>query len=339
MKRLPDQPHHDPPEWQPARLHRWLTEWHCDQQLRDDGIDAVGSAHPADRVSPTPLGVNVASGPLRYRRPRVANGWGDRSAAPLTALKPGEIRLLHPAVRNADRPLYIAILFESARETFCIAPFGRFSEPATPGEWLTGRTTPALRVLCLWNSQEWSRQELEQSWAVDQLTADELHAALLVLRSVRHDGVLATPLLQQTGPPLVHPLDPRWDYIEEERELMFPRTTLEEPHGSEARQDESPLSLAAESPGSYAPRLRFNVQESGLRLVMTDFDRSGLRQFIVCDERGAVSTELDGAIIRGPDAGETEPIREGLVELPDDWLARDLTLLMTDGRRLVLGRS
>ena len=98
-----------------------------------------------------------------------------------------------------------------------MAPFGRLAEPATPGELLTGRTVPPLRVLCLWNARTVSSDIVVRSWPVDVMTPDELRDAERVLESLKTGTDLPEHLVRRVGPPLMHPDDPRQVYVHRER--------------------------------------------------------------------------------------------------------------------------
>ncbi len=115
----------------------------------------------------------------------------------------GEIRLLPPDLEpSAVR--YIAILDRQAKGRWLVVPFGLLSEPATPEEVLTDREAPALRVLCPWNRFTMDAGLLQRCWQVGQLNAEE------------ENWLQTTPPSDRAGPPLRHPLDPRWDYLEME---------------------------------------------------------------------------------------------------------------------------
>jgi hypothetical protein len=173
---------------QAARLSRWLKEWELLQALAPD------APPPA---SHTPLALADAADP-----------------APVQA---GDIRLLHPAI-EPHGVRYIAVLCQQNGGDFLVAPFGLLSEPATPGEVATGRTTPALRVLCIWNRFEMCRANLQRSWLADRLNDEECHTLLAPMVTASAMGAATWPA-DRTGPPLRHPLDPRWDYLDMESEF------------------------------------------------------------------------------------------------------------------------
>jgi len=194
MSRLPEIRILPAPEWQRRRLAEWLSEWRIDRILREVAEDRQpapekrrieGSGHRAEERSP---------------------------GIPDT----GRIMLLRPdSAATCRRPVYVAVLARPDADSFIVAPYGRFSVPATPGELLTGRESAPLRVLCLWNAGHVKSGVLARSWHVDGMSRDELQDALTVLESVR-SGELPEKLVPRIGPPLVHPADPRHDYEAEE---------------------------------------------------------------------------------------------------------------------------
>jgi hypothetical protein len=118
----------------------------------------------------------------------------------------GDIRLLHPTIE----PLavrYVAVLDNQGNDRWLVVPFGPLFDPATPDEVHTGRKTPALRVLCPWNRFAMTRSMLQRCWPVDRLTDEET------------EWLRTAPPADRIGPPLRHPLDPRWDYLEKESEF------------------------------------------------------------------------------------------------------------------------
>lgn len=141
---------------------------------------------------------------------------------------PSDIRLLNPwLVRDVRRPLYFAVLGEWLDGLWLIAPFARFSIPATVGELNTGRgeTDPKqdpLSVLSLWNAHTVPPEFAQESWFIDTLSEDELENAWEVFRQVMTGKALPPHLLRRVGPPLYHPADPRHDYLAEEANGLSP---------------------------------------------------------------------------------------------------------------------
>jgi hypothetical protein len=184
-----------PPDARLRILAEWLREWTLDRALRE----AVGTA---DAAGPAPAARAVS---ISY------------ADVPAVA----DIRLLHPDVSpSADRPVHMALLDRAASGFWLAAPFGRFSNPASAGEWKTGRRTAALRVLCLWNARWMPPGAALRSWRAGRLTARERASALRVLQSWREGAPPDAHLLARTGLPVVHPDDPRRVYEDEETRMM-----------------------------------------------------------------------------------------------------------------------
>jgi hypothetical protein len=173
------------------------------------------------------------------------------------SVRAGQIRLFHPFSKETnERPRYVAVLKENDDGSWLIAPFSRFGEPAVPGEWKTGRKAPVLRILCIWNARLLPGSMLGRSWVVDRMPASKIDHAIAIHRFLAEGEELSRPIANRIGPPLVHPLDPRIEYLEEEREwfstlskrllgkrIDYPCAVSE----SEGRS----LPLAAEARGKY----------------------------------------------------------------------------------------
>lgn len=184
-------------------LRRWSIEWEIEQIL-DDADDAVPVEESAE-----------ASG----------SGEDDGREAALAlvrdydpGLEAGEIRLLRPGLLpRVSRPVYVALLQVLSGSRFVIAPFSRFSHPAVSGEWLTGMSSPALRVLCIWNARVVPGELLAQSWRTGRLD-DVRHDQALQVRAAHLDHTpLAPELDKDVGPPLSDFSEIRGDYLWEER--------------------------------------------------------------------------------------------------------------------------
>lgn len=229
-----------PPEWQRQRFAAWLHEWRLAEELR--------GAEP-------PTGDVAAS---------QADGWGamveDPGRDPVAA---GQIRLVVPLGEiTTQRPVHLAILREEPDGDYRVAPFGRFSEPATPGELATGRDTPCLRVLCLWNARCLSSEQLRRSWLVDDMSGPEHKTFLKALRTVAGSGALPSELAADGGPAVSHPDDPRHGYLDGESLAMDSVVAeLRDTAGGRSTvyptRDEHDLPMAAEPGEDYdAPEAR-----------------------------------------------------------------------------------
>lgn len=224
---------------QKKRLAHWLEEWRVYQVLQH-GLDADHST-----VQPRLL--------LQEK-----SLWG-------LPIKTGQVRLLHPAVRadSRVRPVYVVVLKEGAGG-WLIAPFSRFSEPATPGEWLTGLSAMPLRVLCLWNARVVRPDWLEKSWKAAALSKQKTDEALRLYRCIRQGESVPATFVKKVGSPVQHPLDPRFQYEMEERDFLFEYSTGEGIPAVEKKSgtfyDDAPAEKeylkAAESRPSYGRRKR-----------------------------------------------------------------------------------
>lgn len=208
-----------------VQLAHWLAERELDRRL---------PAGPEARVRPPPL------------------PWGRDAAG---VLREGEIRLLHPTagMAAAARPVYVALLLLRKDRRWLLAPFGRYAVPATPGEWATGSRAGPLRVLCLWNARPASARVLIGSWRVGVLSTRQRHAALAVHRRERGGPEVEPAVARRTGPPVLHPLDPRLEYLSEETELWdglsgWEQRAVTTGLGGEA---DGMLPLAAETEAEY----------------------------------------------------------------------------------------
>ncbi len=211
-----------------ARLAAWLNEWRLDHMLR------------ATMEGPELL----SAPPLTSRRSRP------------TAIRVRDLVLLHPsATPSCDRPLHVAVLGRRRGGLRWVAPFSRFSTPASNGEWRTGRSAMPLRVLALWNARWIPPRTFANGWVVGRFTERERRAAREVWEAWRHGRPPPSRLRDDVGPPVVHPDDPRRLYEEEEARIM----------DEAAAGDESKLFCLSEEPFPYgipdAERLKAAEEE------------------------------------------------------------------------------
>jgi hypothetical protein len=212
------------------RLARWLQEWELDLAMRESGHRELLTARPdsVPQLGPEP--------------------------------REGQIRLMHPFNPSTRaRPVYVAVLAAMGRGMWRVAPYGRFAEPAFPGEWRTRRKIPCLRVICLWNARALNGKALRRSWVVHGMTRAEQRDACACYGGVS----LPAPRATRTGPPLIHPFDPRHRYREEEAGVM---TELAEADAADSVPATPPLTyeipedralpLAAETRARYTVERR-----------------------------------------------------------------------------------
>lgn len=175
------------------KLAKWLAEWELDQTL------SFANEEPVFMPERPSRGTSLSIGQA-----------GEK-------LKEGDIVLLPPyGPFTTTRPVYVALAKQLENNQWEVVPFSRFSVPATENEWSTGRDAEPLKVLCPWNRGRLHAATLRAGWKVEHLTKEE---EMLLDKST--SGTANETLRKRRGPPLVHPLDPRHDYLEEERALWF----------------------------------------------------------------------------------------------------------------------
>lgn len=206
------------------KLRAWLAEWRADQLLGE---------HEA-------AGAGVVLG-LRSR-PKTAKG-----------LKEGAIVLLQPACPvAAARPRYLAVLnVDAEADEMLVAPFSRFGCPAVRGELLMRADSLPVRVLCLWNARRVCASGLPPFWKTGRLTAKEVADAIVIRNGMASGAAVPKQLEHRVGPPLQHPLDPRHDYIADERHWL--NACLPQADAMQLKRDDEPSSylLAAEGKAQY----------------------------------------------------------------------------------------
>lgn len=226
-------------------LAKWLQEWEIHRIVSRSAEDLQAratAARGAGSFTMSPLG-GVGKCGRSARIPKI-----------------GQVRLLRPSdgrgetSSSMDRPVYVLVLKETRDGFWLVAPFGRFSTPAVPGEWLTGIRALPLRVLCLWNARVVFGRWVESAWYSGRMTSAKVMDAQEVLRCSLEGAPLERVLATKVGPCLIHPLDPRHEYLQEERTLLDRLVGL----GSEG--EKSIQRLAYEVP---APEYRKAAEERG----------------------------------------------------------------------------
>jgi len=139
------------------------------------------------------------------------------------AISPGDIYVLQPGKNQAQAqlwtPVYILVMQPAVRNKWLVVPFGRYASAAVPGEWSTGMTAVPLRVLCFWNARS-VHADVFLPGAAHKLSAKKMQDVQIVYDFVMSGGDLSQSLSKGLGPPLVHPADPRYEYLEEERKRL-----------------------------------------------------------------------------------------------------------------------
>lgn len=211
--KLPDSDGNDQAEhlspWQAEKLSRWRELWELHWLLatknHDDADETSSECHELDRaVLPEGLIAPYETDPQ--------------------TLKQGAIRLLAEELTNGHRPhvnvLVLGPWGGKESQSWLIAPYGPFSEPADESELKTGRDEPGLRVLCVWNARIVPSEVLLISWLLGEAEPDEVADALAVFRCHTGGEPLPIRLRPLVGPPILSKSDPRITYFAEERGVL-----------------------------------------------------------------------------------------------------------------------
>jgi hypothetical protein len=199
------------PAHEQKQLAAWLAERELDLLLRDDkpGGEAA-SAAPS----------------VRY----------DLARKPVDPLREGDIMLLRPAAKGAWSPVYVFLIDGSSNESWLGIPFSRYATPAVPGEWQTSFTAMPLRVLCFWNVRTVARSNFIPGAVKKCPPADFAEIKHIRDRIARGEAMDAREG-KHFGPPLLHPADPRYEYLDEERKRLDDHL-IGRVHASEADEEE-----------------------------------------------------------------------------------------------------
>lgn len=300
------------------RLDEWLRERRIDLALPAASVDCAHSA----AMPPQAL---ESAAPL-----------DGLPAAAKRAVRLAQVRLVRPGLAAAarDRLLYLLVLGRPARGVWMAAPFGRYTTAALPGEIERPGAPVPLRVVCLWNSRRLPDGWLRQCTFATALPAAEQRTLAAALRALKRGTPLPSPLRPLAGPPLLHPLDPRHDYLEEEREA------LESLVAGSRRTDiqdwiAGALPLAAEARAGYGSVRHFRSADGALRVRLLARFPSHTWLAQALNAQGGLTPVWDGWQLAG--AGMLcEPLRGGETVLPADCVDAALQLVSPDGRALML---
>jgi hypothetical protein len=209
--KLPDYKMKQRPAYEQKQLAAWLAERELDLLLRDDeqGADDVPAAKN-----------------LRY----------NLKLKPAETVREGDVVVLRPAAGADWSPVYVLLLDGPSSESWLGIPFSRYATPAVPGEWQTNFTATPLRVLCFWNMNTVTRSNFIPG-AVKHCTPAEVAEIIKIRECIARGEVIDSREGKQFGPPLIHPADPRYEYLDEERERLNAHLNVRV-HASEADEEE-----------------------------------------------------------------------------------------------------
>ncbi|MGD9874088.1 MAG: hypothetical protein AB7T27_07425 [Kiritimatiellia bacterium] len=220
------------PARQRRQLAEWLVEREIDLALRDP------EAGPD---------VSVRRAPVQYLQ-----GSGNP--------RPGDIHILKPAPNGTVLgPVYVLLLEDEREGGLLAVPFSRYATPAVPGECLTGLRAMPLRTLCCWNARPVRAEQLLPGCA-KRLSAGKLEELRKKYRNVLCSEPVDDPQARGFGPPLVHPADPRYAYLDEERRRLDLHSDMNESdkrrvseYGEQNTVQKKWL-MAAEGRAGYGPK-------------------------------------------------------------------------------------
>lgn len=267
------------------------------------------------------------------------------------SVAPGQIRL----VSQTDFLTYVAILDKWIGNSFLIAPFSRFEQPATDEELKTAYDGGAfMRVLQLWNARSAMVETLKKSWLVGELPEQDRRDALQVWKwSIGDVAELPKSIADRTGVPIYRTDDPRLDYRREALE-NFVAFDAEDNANAERASRISPKTIwerasklgfvrrvftpsssvrAAAASLETNPRRTFPVDGFPAKLRV-EYSRSEKTLiFSVWDkERRIKSDALDGFQVVVEGADEAVPIRNKAARIPIDNPSAEFVLIDDEGQ-------
>lgn len=222
------------------RLRSWAAQWTASRLLSDSPLPPPEPPTPGPVTSPghtfavgAPGGfagsllarLHAAVTPDDAQKAERSGAFTVSAAGrrmPRVPIVRGQIRQLNPELNPTwSRSVIVLILRVDDAEARALAvPFGEFTEPAFEGELATGLRDQSMAVLCVWNASWVPFDRLSRSWWLTDAFDDLLHeAAALYDARARREPVPAA-LQDRTGPPILHPLDPRHDYLDVEAGLL-----------------------------------------------------------------------------------------------------------------------
>lgn len=324
--KLPELKHRTPPDWMRERLARWLRDWQLDRAIR---------SQEAGNASET-----------RETRPRTCEDAGAAvTVAPFEdPSRParGQVRLFSPEYPPCrEAPLYVLILdrLDDDTDSLVVVPFSRFTEPATDEEFLLEGLAPGLRVVQIWNAMILPGKVVSRSWLAATVSGDALDAARAVYRHTVTGEELPASAEKLVGSPLLHPDDPRHDYIEEEaactgalqsyldamQDRPTPPLVYERPTSTYA--------VAADRRHAYALSQRFVVQAAGVQLRGIAGSAPDTQVVRVETPAGDRDDTLNGGHLRSESGIASGLIEDAGVTVPSALLAEPFVVVSPDGHQ------
>jgi|GEM_PF-1129111 len=172
---------------------------------------------------------------------------------------PGQIRLW-PAGDLSEEPVY-GVVLPAEYGWWWVLPFSPLAFPAVPEECVC-RDAPPVRVVEGWNRRKAARSVVAGSWCVDRMEEAEVFRLRGWVSALEAEQPAPEVLRERIGPPLRHPLDPRYGYLEDETRRVD--GCLGEPRSEYGVGEE----LCVAEPGASYGERRYRVGETEAILVV-----------------------------------------------------------------------
>ena len=303
-----------------ALLAKWLSEWELDHSL-------------SDPEAPNP-------------QPSLARSidFGEPGAkVEVSNLRAGTILLLKPPPAGSidpESPLYVLVV-EKAESSVLIVPFSRFQTPAIPEEWLTRFAYTPLQVLCYWNERSLAVDYFPGCWHAQTLTTKQLQSCLQARMHILIGRISGTGGAGRLGPRLIHPGDPRHEYLAEER-VRLDQHLVRAQSGSHIVEEEAApyladdakqrdaFLLAAETITGYGVRGGTYMTEDHEVVVATYVEDPSRIRIRVVDREGRMAKQYEGGYLEGITGVRSDRIRQGIALAHPD-LAANLAVIVAPG--------
>lgn len=272
----------------------------------------------------------------------------------------GDVRLLAPELTpSSTLPVYVLLLQEWALGWKLVAPFSRFTVPATPGEFLIQdsrndpEATGILSTLCLWNAVSVPDGALQNSWLVETWEISAYGEALSVFESLQTGSPLPEELAVRTGVPHSRQrCDPRNQYLREEAPLLsvLIREAFVEASRAGIRpvlpvhqvplfgvdavrfeEEGTAIAFAAADSQPKAWTVRYGLAGRGEQILLTSENEGRSIFLYVLGSDGEPSGNLDGCWLVGSKPNETVEIQQGHASLHGKDFGTSFGLRQRDG--------
>ena len=223
----------------------------------------------------------------------------------MTPPAPGQIRMLKASL-TSDPEIVTPVLILSQWEgsQWLIAPFSRFNVPATPGEMSSDEDFSAYKVLEVWNAAV-VPEFLLCSKTVFLRTVPESfrQEACQLYFHLLADDELTDSAVKRIGPPIQSQIDPRIQYLLDEKEQLRPLQAEAERINSllavfsvPSQHDPLPMVISMAA-GEAEKESAFYTVENSLAVVRCLIRDGQFKIKVFSADRMNYSRELDGWMV------------------------------------------